>query len=105
MIKISGAEPLISALPRATVLTPQDKSRLSNNSASIDLACKQSPKWGYRAKRKIGELDERSAVGGLDFCFRSTPHLGACSQASIDLDSSREMSVLAQGHRDTVLKQ
>ena len=38
---------------------------------------------GYRAKRKMGEPGERSAVWERDFCLRPIPHLGACSKATI----------------------
>ena len=40
---------------------------------------------GYEAKRKIGELGERSAVWEVDFCSRPRPHLGACLQATYGL--------------------
>ena len=43
---------------------------------------------GSKAKRKIGETDERSALSELAFCLSPTPHLGTCSQVTRGLNSS-----------------
>ena len=61
----------------------------------VDVACEQAPMWGLGRKEKLMSGASRVRSRGdharlaplANFSFRPKPHIGACSQAMVDMSS------------------